>query len=152
MKLYEVIGALVIGLLAINTARAQHDHKHHYHKPAIAPLAEASVEAPPLKILMPENRDNVGSTLGVVFETPADLAAMTMGAAKVGVHLTVDLEGTTLMPTRQQLITLGKNRYLFLFDLPAKPGPNTIKLYWSDAQHRTMTETVQMVTVTVAPR
>lgn len=108
MKLCEVIGALVIGLLAINTAQAQHDKVHYHHEPALAPQVETSVEAPSLNILMPENGDTVGSTLGVVFETPADLAAMTMGATKLGVHLHAELEGTILMPTHQQLISLGK--------------------------------------------
>jgi len=113
--------------------------------------SEAPAQLPPLKILMPDNGATVGTHLAVVFQTPADLSKMTMGAAVPGVHLHIDAEEVSLMPTQEQLIRLGGDRYVFLFDLPAKPGKNTLRIYWSDAQHRTMAETVQQITVTVLP-
>jgi len=131
-------------------AQPAHEHHHHHQHGAVSEAAPAT-EAPPLEILMPGNDDIVGSQLAVVLQTPADLGAMTMSAAEIGVHLHLAVEGVSLMPTRQQLIDLGSNRYLFLFDLPAKPGRNTIKVYWADAAHRTMESTVKSVTVNVKP-
>lgn len=76
---------------------------------------------------MSQDGDTVGSQVRVIIKTPADLDEITMSAARIGVHLHVDLEGLSLMPTRQQLIEFGGDRYLFLFDLPAaKAGKNTI--------------------------
>ena len=51
---------------------------------------------------------------------------------------------------QEMLVRLGEDRYLFLFDLPAKPGKNTLQIYWADAQHRMMADSVQQITVTVA--
>jgi hypothetical protein len=56
-----------------------------------------------------------------------------------------------VMPGREQLVRLGKGCYLFLFDLPAKPGKNTLRVYWSDTQHESIASTIQQITVTVAP-
>jgi hypothetical protein len=92
----------------------------------------------------------VGSHLAIVFRTPADLAKMTMSASKVGVHLHIECDGITLMPMYEDLIRLGQNCYIFLFDLPAKVGRHIIRVYWSDAQHQPMESTVQKVSVTVA--
>jgi hypothetical protein len=55
------------------------------------------------------------------------------------------------MPTEEQLVRLGVDRYLFLFDLPAKPGKNTLRIYWSDGQHEPIGGTVQQITLTVVP-
>lgn len=127
---------------------AEEPHAHHHHPMADA-AAAAPLNVPPLELQMPHDGDTIGTQVAVVFKTPADLAAMTMGAAPVGVHLHVEIAGVALMPTRQQLIALGGNSYLYLFDLPAKPGANTIRVYWSDAQHRTLEATVRAVTVQV---
>lgn len=150
LKAVFAIAMSVAMAAAAMAARAQHEHHGHHHVGA-ATDAPIAVDAPPLEILMPQDGDTVGSQVGVIFNTPGDLDEMTMSAAKIGVHLHVDLEGLSLMPTRQQLIDLGGNRYLFLFDLPARPGRNTIKVYWSDALHRTIESTVRSVTVTVKP-
>lgn len=146
--------ALAVVVSAVMTAKAavadspQHHHEHHH---GMAAAAVSEVAAPALEILMPGMDNIVGRQLAVVLQTPADLDAMTMSAAKIGVHLHVDLDGLSLMPTRQQLIDLGSNRYLFLFDLPAKPGKNTIKVYWADAEHRVIESSVRSVTVEVRP-
>lgn len=152
IKLKDVFAIATSAALAVTavSARAQHQHDEHQHA-EVAADAPTAAAAPPLEILMPQDGDSVGSQVGVIIKTPADLDEMTMSAAKIGVHLHVDLEGLSLMPTRQQLIEFGGNRYLFLFDLPAKAGKNTIKVYWSDAQHQTLESTVQSVTVTVKP-
>jgi hypothetical protein len=112
--------------------------------------SEAPAQLPPLKILMPENGATVGTRLAIVFQTPADLSKMTMSAPVPGTHLHIDAQDVSMMPSREQLVRFGEDRYLFLFDLPAKPGKNTLRVYWSDAQHRTIADTVQQITVTVA--
>jgi hypothetical protein len=150
MKRCKDIAVLTVGLLAAIAARAQ-TPEHHHHGGVVPSSASSSIEIPPLKILMPQNGDAVGTTVGVIFETPADLAAMTMGGPHAGVHLHAELADNVVMPTRQQLIGLGGNRYLFLFDLPVRQGPNTIKIYWADEQHRTITASVQKVEVTAKP-
>jgi len=121
--------------------------------PAVAQMpnaSEAPAQLPPLKILMPENGATVGSHLAVVFQTPADLSKMTIGAPVPGMHLHIEAQDVSMMPSQEQLVRLGEDRYLFLFDLPAKPGKNTLRIYWADAQHRTIADTVQQITVTVA--
>lgn len=150
MKRYKAIAVLTVGLLAAIAARGQ-TPEHHHHDEVAPSAASSSVETPSLKILMPQNGDAVGTTVGVIFETPADLAGMTMGGPHTGVHLHAELADKVVMPTRQQIIGLGANRYLFLFDWPAKPGPNEIKLYWAHEQHRTITSSIQAVHVNVKP-
>jgi len=144
----------VLAVLAASPAAAQSDQehgRHHHHGGDMMPKAgEAPAQLPPLKILMPDNGATVGTHLAVVFQTPADLSKMTMGTAVPGVHLHIDAQDVSLMPSQEQLIRLGGDRYVFLFDLPAKPGKNTVRIYWSDAQHRTIADTVQQITVTVA--
>lgn len=146
---------LLFAVVAVaTTVRAQSGHEHHQHKHPPSGASVASVAAPAaipsLKILMPEAGDIVGSQLAVVFETPANLSGMTMSAPVVGVHLHIQYDDTALMPTLQQLIRLGKDRYLYLFDLPVTSGTKTLRVYWSDAQHKTIESTMQSVSVIVA--
>jgi hypothetical protein len=144
----------VLAVLAASPAVAQssNEHMHHQHPGGdmMPNASEAPAQLPSLKILMPENGATVGTQLAVIFQTPADLSKMTMSAPVPGTHLHIAAQDVTIMPSREQLVRLGKDRYLFLFDLPAKPGENTLRVYWSDAQHRTIADTVQQVTVTVA--
>jgi hypothetical protein len=129
------------------------EHMHHQHSggDAMPKDSEAPAQLPPLKILMPENGATVGSHMAVVFQTPADLSKMTMVAPVPGAHLHIEAQGVSVMPSQEQLVRLGGDHYLFLFDLPAQPGKNTLRIYWADAQHRTIADTVQQITVTVAP-
>ena len=130
-------------------AHSGHEHMHMDHMdqgPAAAPA-----EVPPLKILMPGNGDTVGSRLAVVFETPADIGKMTMGHHMMGTHLHVEAGDTALMPSQEQLVRLGANRYLFLFDLPAQAGTKVLRISWAGANHKTIEASVQKVTVTVVP-
>lgn len=139
---------LLAAMLMPPLAAAEDPHAHHHqHQPAAA--APPTAEVPGLSILLPENGAVVGPQLAIVFETPGDIAALTMDAPVVGVHLHIDSSDVSMMPTSKQLIRLGGNRYLFLFDLPAKPGEQTLKVSWGDAQHRTIESSVQRVTVRV---
>lgn len=131
------------------TQASQENHEHHHHGGTANVVRAETVS--PIEILMPGNNDVVGRQLAVVITTPADLDVMTMGAGKVGVHLHLEIDGVSLMPTRQQLVDLGSNRYVFLFDLPAKPGPNTVKVFWADAEHKIIESSVRSVLVNVRP-
>lgn len=143
----SLLTSLCMAAVPLAAPAADEHSLHHHAMPASTDAAPLNV--PPLELLMPRTGDTIGKQVAVVLSTPANLDDMTMGAAKIGVHLHIELDGMALMPTRQQLIDLGSKHYLFLFDLPAKPGPNTIRLYWSDAQHRTLDATVRAVTVQV---
>ena len=74
-----------------------------------------------------------------------------MSAKAIGVHLHVDIDGTSLMPTMAELARTGKNRYRYVFDMPLEAGAHVISVYWSDASHKTIESTVQKVSVTVVP-
>lgn len=140
---------VMVALLALSSAvHAADEHAHHHHHAAAA-SASAPVEAPPLSILLPEDGATVGRQLAVVFETPGDIASLTMDAPVIGVHLHIDSDEFSVMPTSKQLIRLGEHRYLFVFELPAKPGEQTLRLSWGDAMHRTIESSVQKVTVRV---
>ncbi|MEW6169017.1 MAG: hypothetical protein AB1651_15190 [Pseudomonadota bacterium] len=43
----------------------------------------------------------------------------------------------------------GRRRYLFVFDLPVAPGERTLRVYRSDAMHRTIDASMQTVKLTV---
>ena len=100
---------------------------------------------------MPGNGDAVGSRLAIVFETPADIGKMTMGHHMMGTHLHVEAGDTALMPSQEQLVRLGANRYLFLFDLPVQAGTKVLRVSWAGGNHKTIESSVQQVTVTVVP-
>jgi hypothetical protein len=130
------------------------EHSHHGYGHAGMPAAKSTVAPRPLpsiKIVSPVDGAQVGPTVAVVFETAGDLAEMTMGAKKIGVHLHLDIDGTSLMPMMSDLVSLGKNQYRYVFDLPVKPGKHVVSVYWSDAQHKTIESTVRKVSVSVAP-
>lgn len=130
-------------------AGAAHDH-HHAHHPKPAPgQGAAATEVPALRIVMPAEGSKIGAQMALVFETPGDLRRLTMSAPAVGTHLHIEAEGISLMPVNDQLIRLGGNRYLFVFDLPAKPGPQTLKVFWADGSHKTIESTIQKVNVVV---
>lgn len=131
------------------TLHAAADEKHDHHAQQPAGDAVAAAEVPPLRILFPESGAKVGTQLAVVFETPGDLGRMTMSAPVVGTHLHIETDGVSLMPTADQLIALGGGRYVFVFDLPVAPGQRTLRVYWSDGRHRTISASMQEVKLTV---
>lgn len=135
--------------LPISAANAgMHDHSAHDDNKAVSKPAEQGA-FPSLRILSPKPNDKLGRVITVEFETPADLAKMTMGAGVVGVHLHLDLDGAVLMPSSTDLTRTAKDRYRYTFDLPVKPGTHAIKVYWSDGRHKTIEESVQSVRFTV---
>jgi len=107
-------------------------------------------EEPPLKIVAPANRETVSNPVIVVIETPADLPMMTMGHQsmdKTKLHLHVDLDKRMTMPTMEQVVKVGANRYRTSLGEVA-PGRHTIRVYWADAQHARRGAT-HTVTITV---
>ena len=132
-------------------AFAQPVHDHMHMDMVQGGGGAAPVEVPPLKILMPGNGDAVGSRLAIVFETPADMGKMTMGHRMMGTHLHVEAGDAVLMPSQEQLVRLGANRFLFLFDLPAQAGTKVLRVSWAGGNHKTIESSVRQVTVTVVP-
>lgn len=134
---------------------AAHDHhQHHHHQghgqhPADGAAGKGATEVPPLRILFPESGAKVGTQLAVVFETPGEMARLTMSAPVVGTHLHIETDGISLMPGENQLIRLGGNRYVFVFDLPVSAGERSLRVYWSDGMHRTIDSSMQTVNVIV---
>jgi hypothetical protein len=107
---------------------------------------------PPIKILLPEDGAAIGRQVAVLFETSADLTRMTMSETMpVGVHLHLDIDASSMMPMYKDLIRLGRNKYLYLFDLPVDPGRHTLRVYWSGSRHETLEETEQKINVNVKP-
>ena len=109
----------------------------------------AAQRLPAIRIVSPVDGARVDPNIAVVFETAADLSKMTMGAKDVSAHLHVVIDGTTLMPMMEDLVRLGRQRYKYVFDLPAAPGKHTISVYWSDARHKPIAATIHKVNVTV---
>lgn len=107
---------------------------------------------PALRIVMPEAGATVGKQLAMVLETPGDLGKLTMGAPQAGLHLHVEADEAVLMPVSEQLIPLGNNRYVYVFDLPVAAGPHKLRVYWSDKNHRTIQSTIRTVAVKVEDR
>jgi hypothetical protein len=144
---------VALAVLAASPAVAQSNQERTQHPHASGKRMPGAGEAPlpPLKILLPENGATMGTQLALVFQTPADLSKTTTGASAPGTHLHIDAQDVSVMPSRQQLVRLGEDRYLFLFDVPARPGKNTLRIYWSDGQHEPIASTVQQITVTVEP-
>lgn len=150
--------AMVLGLWACASAAASdqtspahaHHHAHdHAHHSKNSGSKQGATEVPPLRILFPESGARVGEQLAVVFETPGEISRLTMSAPVVGTHLHIETDGISLMPSENQLIRLGGHRYVFVFDLPVKPGERSLRVYWSDGMHRTIESSMQTVKVTV---
>jgi len=135
--------------LAGTCAGAAHEHSHVHHSKPRQGLGAAATEVPALRILLPAEGSRIGTQMALVFETPGDLRRLTMSAPVVGTHLHIEAEGISLMPVNDQLIRLGGDQYLFVFDLPAKPGPQTLKVFWADGSHKVIESTIQKVNVVV---
>ena len=140
--------ARIVGLaLAVSSAAAaaaEPGHAAHQHPTQPATSAEVDAKTlPRITIVAPAEGAKLSPSVAVEFETAADLGKMTMGADGVGIHLHVEIDGTSLMPSMNQLARVGKQRYRYVFDLPVEPGKHAISVYWSDAQHRTIQSTVQ---------
>lgn len=142
--------ALLLALAGSAATAGEHSHSGHGSNamPHLAAAGDMKM-LPAIRIVAPVAGAQVGPDLAVEFETGADLENMTMGAKPIGVHLHVDIDGTSLMPAMVDLKRSGKSRYRYAFDMPVAPGKHTLSVYWSDAQHKTIESTVRKVIVTV---
>lgn len=87
-------------------------------------------------IELPRGGATIGAQVAVVFRTRADLKRLTMDERMPHAHLHIQLdENNVAMPRFSDLIALGDDLYLYVFDLPARPGPHTLGVYWSNARH-----------------
>jgi methionine-rich copper-binding protein CopC len=98
---------------------------------------DASMSLPPLQVIQPANRATVKNPVTLKFDTPADMMKFTMGGMASmegmgsGLHLHIVVDGTTLMPTGEQVTPIGNHRYTYA--LPRlRAGSHTLKVYWAD--------------------
>jgi len=146
LRLAVATVSVAAGVLALAGPAHADEHGMHGHAAASA----AAAELPPLRIVSPHAGETVGRVVSVDFETTADLSKLTMGASALGAHLHLELDGAVTMPAYSDLKPVGNGRYRYTFDLPAEPGPRTVKIYWADARHGTIEPSVQSVRVTVS--
>ena len=53
------------------------------------------------------------------------------------------------MPSSKDLISMGRHRYLYGFDLPAEPGLRMLRVYRAGSQHGIVESSVQKAAVKV---
>lgn len=144
------------GLLAMSAivvaplAYAADDHGGHAHTHAApAPASASAVKVSSLSIALPADNDVLESRMAVVIETDADLAKNTMSSGKPGTHLHIDIGEYSVMPTRDQLWSLGGGKYVYVFDMPMKSGAYQVCVSWAGADHRTIASSVRCRSITV---
>lgn len=113
--------------------------------PAAAALAARAAvsQYPALRIVSPKKEARIGPIITLEFETRADLSKMTMSANEVGMHLHIGIDDTSLMPEMQDLKRIARNRYRYVFDVPAEPGAHVLSVYWADANNRSIESTLR---------
>ncbi len=154
LSLVSAVSACLALACATPATAAEHGDMHNMHEGHMMHDGDAAMTMtkgsyPDLTIMLPKDGATVSSQLAVVFATSGKMADLTMGSPTPGTHLHIDTQDVSLMPTMQQLISLGGGHYLFLFDLPVEPGKHRINVYWSDAHHQTIKDSVRSVTVNV---
>lgn len=129
---------------------AADDHGGHAHTHAApAPASASAVKVSSLSIGLPADNDVLDSRMAVVIETDADLATNTMSSGKAGTHLHIDIGDYSVMPTRDQLWSLGGSKYVYVFDMPMKSGAYQVCVSWAGADHRTIASSVRCRSITV---
>lgn len=129
-------------------ASDEHSSHGHEHAAPAQPSATA-VRVPALSIVMPADNDTAGSRMAVAIETDADLATHTLSSGNVGTHLHIDIGEYSVMPTRDQLASLGGNRYAYVFDMPMKAGTYQLCVSWAGADHRTIASSIRCRSIKV---
>jgi hypothetical protein len=51
------------------------------------------------------------------------------------------------MPIREQLISVGAGRYVFVLEDGLGKGAHEISVYWADAAHKTISKSIRTVNV-----
>lgn len=141
---------ILSSLVVVPCVFAADEHGSHGHKHAApAKPSAAAVRVPALTIVMPADNDTAGSRVAVAIETDADLATHTMSSGNAGTHLHIDIGEYSVMPTRDQLASLGGNRYAYVFDMPMKAGTYQLCVSWAGADHRTIASSVRCRSIKV---
>ena len=139
-----------VACLGPSTALAADPHSGHAHESSMsANSAAVTQQTPALELLMPEDGLCVENPAAVLFATEGDLDQMTMSAKKAGTHLHIGIDEKSLMPTRDQLFSVGKNRYVFVFDLPLESGRHSLSVYWAGADHNTIVSSIRKTFINV---
>lgn len=120
-------------------------HVHHQQQDVSGSARADAV--PVLAIVMPMAGAKMSNPAGIVIETDGDIDKLTMSAEKIGVHLHVAVDGRSVMPIREQLISVGGGRYAFIIDDPLMPGAHEISVYWADGSHKTIGESIQTLNI-----
>lgn len=108
----------------------------------------SGMDLPPLALVTPTNGATVSGPVIVIFQTPADLSKMTMGAhVKEGPHVHVDLDKRVTMPTIKQLTKVGTDRYQYTLG-KVRSGKHSIRLYWANRNHKPLGP-IQTVSINV---
>lgn len=148
---YRLTRTFLLILPAITVAPPAHasdDHGSHSQAHA-APASAPAVKVSSLSIALPADNDVLDPRMAVVIETDADLATNTMSSGEPGAHLHIDIGGYSVMPARDQLVSLGGRKYVYVFDMPMKSGAYQLCVSWAGADHRTIASSVRCRSVKV---
>jgi hypothetical protein len=116
-------GAMVLGALIVLLRGGPED--------ASAP----TTPPPPIQLLAPAPGTAVAGPFAISFRVEnATLALTPNGWGIPGMHLHIEVDGTSFMPAASDVAAQSDGSYRWTF--PAlDPGPHTIRLYWSDMNH-----------------
>jgi hypothetical protein len=120
----------------------------------------AASSPPLLQLIAPADHASVKNPVALIIETPGDMKKLTMGGTgqmsgmssmagmDAAVHLHIVVDGTTAMPSSDQLTALGNHRYRYTL-APLKSGSHTVKVFWADDKTHEPVGAVHTATYTV---
>ena len=118
---------------------------------AMAPSGMTASSPPPLQLIAPADHASVKNPVALIIETSGDMKKVTMGGTgqmggmssmagmDAAVHLHIVVDGTTAMPSSDQLTALA----------PLKSGSHTVKVFWADDKTHEPVGAVHTATYTV---
>ena len=126
---------------------------------AMAPSGMTASSPPPLQLVAPADHASVKNPVALIIETSGDMKKLTMGTGQMNgmssmagmdaaVHLHIVVDGTTAMPSSDQLTALGNHRYRYTL-APLKSGSHTVKVFWADDKTHEPVGAVHTATYTV---
>jgi hypothetical protein len=126
-RVYGIVGAAMAVLALFFLLRGEAD------------TGAAAPAVPRLTVVEPRDGAEAALPLGVVFDAGVPLAAGPMGWNAAGRHVHLHVGGTELMAANRDIQPLGGTRYRWT--VPSLPrGEQTLRLAWSDEQHRPVAE------------
>lgn len=109
----------------------------------------AAGPAPELQLLMPKDGERVENPVAIMFEIDGDIGQLTMSAKKIGTHLHIGVDEKSMMPVRDQIFSVGGNRYVFVLDMPLSAGKHELSVYWAGGDHRTIASSIRKAVINV---